>query len=139
MYKGVATYGTSRVARLINLVLCILATAALAASCATMASVKPGAGTVFTVDNKSYDEVWRVSLSVVERSLDPVEVDKDAGLIKAKEGVGLMTWGSVVGVFVTPKDNPIQVEVVSFKRARMQITGEDWGPRLVSEIQAELR
>ncbi len=112
------------------------------AACATTDSLQPGAGgSTFEVRGKSYDDIWKAVVTVAGRSLTIVESDKSAGVLKAEKGVGLTTWGEVVGIYVRPATGgatAYTVEVQSLKRSRAQITGQDWTTTMVSGIKAEL-
>lgn len=119
------------------------ALAALAATgCATVDSPQAGrGGSQFEVRGKSYDDIWRAANRVVARSLTIVESNKETGTLRAEKGVGLATWGEVVGVFVRPQRNgaPVYtVEVQSLKRSMIQLTGQDWTQTIISGIKAEL-
>ena len=120
----------------------IAATAALAAGCATIDSPQQGrGGSSFEVRGKSYDEIWRAVTATASRSLTVVENNKDAGTLRAEKGVGLTTWGEVVGIFVRPARNgaPVYtVEVQSLKRSMIQLTGQDWTQTMIAGIKAEL-
>lgn len=124
-----------------SLLLALSFLAALA-GCATTDSLQPGAGgSSFEVRGKSYDEVWKAAVTVAGRSLTIVENNKAAGILKAEKGVGLTTWGEVVGIYVRPAKNgaPVYtVEVQSLKRSKAQVTGQDWTTTMVSGIKAEL-
>lgn len=124
-----------------SLLLALSFLAALA-GCATTDSLQPGAGgSTFEVRGKSYDEVWKAAVTVAGRSLTIVESNKAAGILKAEKGVGLTSWGEVVGIYVRPAKNgaPVYtVEVQSLKRSKAQVTGQDWTTTMVSGIKAEL-
>lgn len=90
---------------------------------------------------KSYDEVWKAAIRTTTRSLTIVESNKEEGFLKAEKGAGLLTWGEVIGIFITPAKNGANsyiVEVQSMKRASGQFTGQDWTMTIKSGIQAEL-
>ena len=79
--------------------------------------------------------IWKAVVTVAGRSLTIVESDKSAGVLKAEKGVGLTTWGEVVGIYVRPATGgatAYTVEVQSLKRSRAQITGQDWTTTMVS-------
>jgi uncharacterized protein YceK len=127
---------------MIKILVGLLILAAFTASgCATIGSLQPGGGSKFVVQNKTYAEVWKAAITVVTRSLTIVEIDKEKGIIKSEKGAGLSTWGEVVGVFITPPNtnsNTYAVEVLSQKRSRVQITGQDWEKTIVEGMKAEL-
>ena len=85
--------------------------------------------------------MWRAANAVASRSLTIVESSKGTGTLRAEKGVGLTTWGEVVGIFIRPSVNgaPVYtVEVQSLKRSRFQITGQDWTLTVVAGMKAEL-
>lgn len=110
--------------------------------CASVDSLQPGAGgSTFEIRGKTYDEIWRAVVRTASRSLTIVESEKETGTLKAEKSAGLATWGEVVGIFVRPAKagSPVYtVEVQSLKRARGQLTGQDWTPAMISGIKAEL-
>lgn len=114
----------------------------LVTGCATMDDLHPDAGgTVFHVRGKTYDEIWRAVTLTASRQLTIIENNKNTGILKAEKGVGLTTWGEVVGVFVRPAGNgaaDYAIQVQSLKRSRMQITGQNWTETIVSGIKGEL-
>lgn len=111
--------------------------------CVTTDSLEPGrAGSAkFTVAGKTYDEVWKSSIKVMGNDLTIVEKSKEQGYIKSERGVGIATWGEIVGVFISPANKPAakyQVEVLSYKRSPLQISGKNWTQTVVTAIEAEL-
>jgi hypothetical protein len=118
------------------------AVAFLAVGCATIDTPQPGrGGSSFEVRGKSYDEIWRAITKTASQSLTIVENNKDGGTLRAEKGVGLATWGEVVGIFVRPARNGAAVytvEVQSIKRSMVQLTGQDWTSTMIAGIKAEL-
>lgn len=114
----------------------------LLAACATTDSLQPGTGgSTFEVRGRSFDEIWKAAVTVASRSLTIVESNKAAGILKAEKGVGLTTWGEVVGVYIRPATAgaaSYTVEVQSLKRSRVQVTGQNWTTTMISGIKAEL-
>lgn len=110
--------------------------------CATIDTLQPGTGgSSFEVRGKTYDEIWKAVVITAGRSLTVVESNKQSGTLKAEKGAGLFTWGEVVGIFVRPTSNgaPVYtIEVQSLKRARGQLTGQDWTSTMITGIKAEL-
>jgi uncharacterized protein YceK len=110
--------------------------------CATIDTLQAGTGgSSFEVQGKTYDEVWKAVVLTAGRSLTIVESNKQSGTLKAEKGGGLFTWGEVVGVFVRPTSNGATrytIEVQSLKRARGQLTGQDWTETMIAGVKAEL-
>ncbi len=93
------------------------------------------------VQNRSYDSIWQAAILVASRQLTIVEADKSTGTVKAEKGVGVATWGEVVGIFISPDEtdqHAFVVEVESLKRSSGQVTGQDWTLTIVEGIKAEL-
>lgn len=114
----------------------------LFSGCATIDSLQPGGGgSTFEIRGKTYDDVWKAAVITTSRSLTIVESDKASGTIRAEKGVGMATWGEVVGIFIRPTTNYAEtyiIEVQSLKRARGQFTGQDWTPTMIAGIKTEL-
>lgn len=110
--------------------------------CATIDTLQPGTGgSSFEIRGKTYDEIWKAVVITASRSLTVVESNKEAGTLRAEKGVGMATWGEVVGVFVRPTSNgaPVYtIEVQSLKRSRVQLTGQDWTSTMIAGVKAEL-
>ncbi len=110
--------------------------------CATVDTLQPGTGgSSFEIRGKTYDEIWKAVVRTTSRSLTVVESNKETGTLKAEKGVGMATWGEVVGVFVHPTNNGAKVytiEVQSLKRSRVQLTGQDWTSTIIAGVKAEL-
>lgn len=122
--------------------LLVLSLVVVLTGCATTDSLQPGTGgSSFEVRGRSYDEVWKAVVTVAGRSLTIVESNKQSGILRAEKGVGLTTWGEVVGIYVRPASSGAAfytVEVQSLKRSQVQITGQDWTTTMISGIKAEL-
>ncbi len=110
--------------------------------CATIDTLQPSAGgSTFEVTNKSYNQVWKAATRAASSNLTIVEQSKEKGIIKSEKGVGMATWGEVVGIFITPPNVDAEkytVQVQSFKRSRLQITGQDWTQTVIANIKNEL-
>ncbi len=119
--------------------LCLLALS----GCATTDTLQAGKSdsAKFTIENKTYDQVWKSAIKAMSNQLTIVQKSKENGIIKAEKGVGMATWGEVVGVFITPANvsaPKYNVEVQSYKRSRLQITGQDWTQTIVTAIETDL-
>jgi uncharacterized lipoprotein len=129
---------------MIRQLLCVFLCFGLLSACADSSSLSPGkGGSTVTVSGRSYDQVWNASIkSVTSLGLAITSSDKSRGIIKAEKGVGLTTWGEVVGVFISPanvKAKHYTVEVQSEKHLQYQITGQDWTHSILEGIKAELK
>jgi hypothetical protein len=111
-------------------------------ACSTVDGLEPSdTGITIDVSNKSYNEVWKSSISAMSTNLAIVEMNKKAGVIKSEAPAGMATWGEVVGLFVTPvvpSADSYSIRIVSKKRSTYQITGQNWAPTIAARIQADL-
>jgi hypothetical protein len=113
----------------------------VASGCADVESLVPGRGSSFSVSDRDYNEIWKAAVKVVGRSLTIVDSDKGSGRIRSEARAGAMTFGEVIGVFITPTlsgKRLYTVEVISLKRYQVQITGQNWEPTIIAGIKAEL-
>jgi len=110
-------------------------------SCATVEDLKPGTGTVLEIKDRDFQEIWRAAIKTASNNLTLVYQNKALGTIKAEARAGMTTWGEVVGIFISPTE-PMKgkyiVEVVSQKRSKIQLTGQDWEKAMLAGISAEL-
>lgn len=95
-----------------------------AASCRSVDELYQGTGDVIEVSGKSYEDVWRTCLKVVDDSYVIRKAQKEAGEIRAETSIvdgGMAT--EVVAVFITPaRDSEThRVEVVSKARTSLGI------------------
>jgi|WetSurMetagenome_2_1015567.scaffolds.fasta_scaffold102146_2 hypothetical protein len=114
---------------------------ALASACAAIGSLSPGGGSSFHVHDRTYDQVWVAAVEVASRSLTIAESDKEAGVIRAEKGIGLSTFGQVVGIFISPVSQEsamYTVEVVSQERYKFQIGKKNWEQTIIDGMKAEL-
>jgi hypothetical protein len=111
-------------------------------ACSTVDGLQPSdSGVTVEIRNKSYNEVWKSSVSAMSSGLAIVEINKSAGVIKSEAPAGMATWGEVIGLFVTPvtpSAESYSIRIVSKKRATYQITGQNWAPSIAARIQADL-
>ncbi|WP_322846605.1 hypothetical protein [Pseudomonas sp. B33.4] len=111
-------------------------------ACSTVDGLQPtDSGVTVEVRNKTYNEVWKVSVSAMSSGLAIVETNKSAGVIKSEAPAGMATWGEVIGLFVTPVSpsaDSYSVRIVSKKRSTYQITGQNWAPSIAARIRADL-
>ena len=109
------------------------------AGCSTSGGIQPGSGSTFEVQGRSYDDVWTAAVTVSTRIITIESSDKATGTIRGHVRAGITTWGEVVAVFITQKgDMNHTVEVVSNKRSKLQVTGQNWEQTIIAGIKAEL-
>jgi hypothetical protein len=116
--------------------------ACVVSACSTLDGIEPSdKGITIDAKNKSYDEVWKSSVSAMSTNLAIVDIDKAQGVIKSEAPAGMGTWGEVVGLFITPTskaERSYSIHVVSKKRSTFQITGQNWAPSVAARIKADL-
>ena len=110
--------------------------------CATINSPTPGDGTPFEVRGQSYAAIWSAAVRTLERrDLVIVTANREAGELRAENGMNWLGWGQVVGVFIRPTQPEAEryvVEVQSLRRARYAFTGPDWTQTIITGMQADL-
>jgi hypothetical protein len=121
----------------------LLVCVSLIAGCAAVTRVEPGSGSQFTVEGRTYDEVWRAAVNVVGHHLRiSVGTNKERGEIQAEGRGNRFSAGEVVGVFIKPantRSDQYTVEVVSRKRASVPLTGKNWEQTIIDDLKTELR
>jgi hypothetical protein len=108
-------------------------------------------GKTITVTGYSYDQVWDASLKAIQnvrgtqslevsKSLTITKKDKTNGVIQANSGVSLLSWGEVVGVFVSPttKAPAYTVEVESLTQLKTNVTSNNWEDEILAGIKQKL-
>ena len=111
-------------------------------SCSTMGTLYnelPSAPS-FTVEGKSYDQVYDAAFSVMSSKFAIESADKNTGIIKASNSMSAFSWGEIIGVSITPPKNASSyiVRVKSLKKAKTQITGEDHTKDVMANIKNKL-
>ena len=108
-------------------------------------------GQSFTVSGYSYDQVWDAAVAgtemaagdqalEVEKRLNISRSDKADGEIEASTGMSLLSWGELVGVFVTPpNDAPShEIKVDSLAKMKTNVFANNWEEEVSAAIKAEL-
>jgi hypothetical protein len=108
-------------------------------------------GKKFTVSNRNYEQVWAASEAAmkeatgtqsleVEKNLTISKTDKGRGVIEASSGHSLLSWGEVVGVFITPTyDAPsYTIEVESRTKLATNVFSNNWEDEIIARIQQKL-
>lgn len=98
-------------------------------------------GSTIEIQDKSYNEVWKASVRAMSNNLTIIESDKTTGTIKSEASAGMTTWGEIVGLFIqptTPDAKKYTLKVISKKRLKTQITGQNWEPSVLANVKAEL-
>lgn len=121
--------------------LCMFLFIGILTACATVESLRPGTGSVLTIQGKSFEQIWKAAVKATNKNLTIVYNNKQRGEIRAEAAAKLASWGEVVGVFVsptTPNAPKYTVEVVSQKRSKIQLTGQNWERSILASIQVDL-
>lgn len=117
----------------------ILLTGALC-GCSTLGGLAPGQGRKALVNETSYAIVWKAAKDCVARNLTIVESNEDKGSIKGETKVSMLTWGEVVGVFISRpsgSDARISVEVVSRRKMTANYPARDWESTIMDCVKDE--
>jgi hypothetical protein len=113
----------------------------LLSACATVEGLRPGTGSVINIEGRTYEQIWKAAVKAANKNLTIVYNNKLRGEIRAEAAAKLASWGEVVGVFIsptTPTAERYTVEVVSQKRSKFQLTGQNWERSILASIQTEL-
>jgi len=106
-----------------RLVFCMLILGLLS-GCATMSDVvqskDQGTSQVYPV---TFDQAWTISMTVLRwEGADAIEEHKDQRYMLTSSGMNLVTYGSVMGVWVDPKpDGQMEVTVVTKRRIQTNV------------------
>ena len=108
-------------------------------------------GKSITVSATSYDQVWDASLAAVqqstgdqkleiEKNLTVTKQDKAAGVIQASTGMSMLSWGEVVGIYISPTHNAPQysVEVESLTKMKTNLFAHNWEDEILAAIKTNL-
>lgn len=122
------------------------------AACAGSKDLAPGkTGKSFTVSGQSYDAIWNAALTSVkqnkgdqsleiEKDLVVSESDKSKGVIRASSGMSLLSWGEVIGIFISPPYNaPTHtIEVESKAKLQTNVFANNWEDEIIASIKRTL-
>lgn len=124
----------------------------LVAACSSSNDLGSGkTGKAITVSGYTYNQVWNAAITAVkqekgdqslevEKNLTISKEDKNAGVINASTGMSMLSWGEVVGVFISPAhDAPShRVEVESLSKMKTNVFANNWEDELLRSIQKNL-
>ena len=122
------------------------------AACAGTSDLGRGkTGKQFIVSGRSYEQVWAASrASLLEQTGDQsLEIEKNlaiqkenkaAGELIASTGMSMLSWGEVVGVYITPPyDAPVHtVEVESRTKMQTNLFANNWEDEIIAGIKQRL-
>lgn len=126
--------------------------ALLLTACAGSEDLAPGkTGKKITLSGGTYDQIWNASLASVksahgtqalevEKTLTVTTEDKAAGKIVAGTGMSVLSWGEVVGVWISPAaDAPTHtVEVESRTKMQTNVFSNNWEDEIIAGIYKNL-
>lgn len=97
----------------------------------------------FTVEDRTYDEIWDAAVSAIEESLTLVSSDKPSGVIKAVSSadVATLSFGEVVAVYIYSMDEKnirYWVGVVSEGRFQPSVLARSWHVQISAAIRNNL-
>ncbi len=122
-------------------VLSLMLLISMLGACATVEDLRPGTGSVITIEGKTFEQIWKAAIKATNKNLTIVYNNKQRGEIRAEAAAKIASWGEVVGVFIsptTPKAAKYTVEVVSQTRSKIQLTGQNWERSILASIQVDL-
>ena len=109
--------------------------------CATTSTVRSARGTGNTeIFNGSYDKVFDAAVGAVrDQAIEILEKDKSTGTILGKKGMGVVTYGERIGVYLYKVDDThTRVEVISKKVLATTIFAKDWTGTIFESIHRNL-
>lgn len=138
--------------KIIHTALAVAALFALAACGSSQDLGRGKTGKSMTVTGRSYDQIWNASLQAVkqtdgdqklevEKNLNITKEDKASGVIEAATGMSMLSWGEVVGVYITPAgEAPTHtVEVESLSKMKTNVFANNWEDELLAAINKNLK
>ena len=123
--------------RRVGVVLLVLSLLLPFAGCASMDSVKPGSGRTWEARGRSYEEIWRAAIQVMNEHADIVRQDQAQGIIIADRPYHFMGDNGWFGIFITPTSQASEkyrVEAVYRTRLYGQIPMQSWEQKLLRDI-----
>lgn len=137
--------------KIISTILMVSALSLLTA-CGTSGDLGRGkTGKSITLQGGTYDQIWEASLAAlkqtdgdqsleIEKNLNITKEDKAAGVIHASTGMSLLSWGEVVGVYISPAGEAPQhtIEVESITKLKTALFANNWEDELLAAIQKKL-
>jgi hypothetical protein len=126
----------------------ILSALALAACSGTQDLGRGKTGKSASVVAASYDQVWNAAIAAIkgtsgdqaleiEKNLTITKEDKARGEITAATGMSMLSFGEVVGVYITPAyDAPkYTIEVESLSKMKTNVFANNWEDELLVAIR----
>jgi hypothetical protein len=108
------------------------------AGCQSLSDVKPGDGKKLTIEQRSYDEIWRAALRVTQEHFEIREQDRSRGTILAERTRTFMEAPSWIGVYITPSvsgASSYTVEVVRRKWMTTNVNVQDWERKVLRDLE----
>jgi len=106
--------------------------------CATYASLKPGNGTKIIFENRTQEEIWDAAQKALKKNnFWVVESSKEGGMIKAQNDGSGMSYGEIVGIFISKSkigSNRYIVEIISKRLVATAFLSPDWERPLIEDM-----
>lgn len=106
--------------------------------CASVQSLTPGTGSSISVHDRTYSEVWEAGVLATQQHVTIADTNRLSGVIRASSGIGLLSRGEVVAVFIKPAASEANFhsgEIVSQNVSSMSPFGTNCVP---VELEAHL-
>ncbi len=135
-----------------NKLLLALLPALLLTACAGTEDLGQGkTGKQVTIVGGTYDQIWNAALMgvksahgtqslEVEKTLTVTTEDKAGGKIVAGTGMSVLSWGEVVGVWISPAGEAPQhtIEVESRTKMQTNVFSNNWEDEIIDNIYKNL-
>jgi hypothetical protein len=110
--------------------------------CVTTESLAPSVDKApVKVQADSYDKLWKVAVAAVDLRFPNIEVDKENGVVRGRDGVENLPWLEAVGIFIRPtedSDTGYFLDIVSERRLWQDDGPNDWPKRILADIKSKL-
>jgi hypothetical protein len=122
----------------------ILITVVLSAAiygCVNPQSVGPEQGETFTIEDRSYTEVWNAAVQAVASVADIKTMDKARGEVRALRSPSTWRGAEAIAVFISPTNDTsrsFQVSVVSEHVLKTELAGKDFKDTIMGLMRAQL-
>jgi hypothetical protein len=125
----------------ITRILFVIVLSAAAYGCVSPQSVGPEQGETFTIEDRSYTEVWNAAVQAVASVADIKSMDKAKGEVRGLRSPSTWRGAEAIAVFISPTDDAsrhFQVSVVSEHVLKTELAGKDFKETIMGLMREQL-
>jgi hypothetical protein len=125
----------------ITRILFVIVFSAAACGCVSPQSVGPEQGETFTIEDRSYTEVWNAAVQAVASVADIKSMDKAKGEVRGLRSPSTWRGAEAIAVFISPTDDAswhFQVSVVSEHVLKTELAGKDFKETIMGLMREQL-